>query len=96
MGSERESAAGLRIHRDLLRAHLETGFNLVHLAETASPNTESLDIRRALSEAHEAISESKRLLSFIDPVALEDFQSEIALLEFELHDLESQSGKHGA
>lgn len=95
MGPERESAAESRIHHELLRAHLETGFNLVHLAETAPSDSQSFDIRRALSEVHIAISESKRLLSSIDPATADDYSSELALLEFELHDLELQS-KEGA
>jgi len=94
MSSERDSAAGMRIHHELLRAHLETGFNLVHFAETASPASESAAIRRALSDAHASILESKRLLSLVDPALIEDFQSELALLEFELHDLELQSGNN--
>lgn len=95
MSSERESAAGMRIHHELLRAHLETGFNLVHFAETASRTSESTAIRRALSDAHASILESKRLLGLIDPAMIEDLQSELALLEFELHDLELGSGENG-
>lgn len=78
----------MRIRHELLRAHLETGFNLIHFAEIASPTSDSAAIRRALSEAHASILESKRLLSLIDPAAIEDFRSELALLEFELHDVE--------
>jgi hypothetical protein len=94
MSSERGSSAGMRIHHELLRAHLETGFNLVHFAETASPASEAAAIGRALSDVHGSILESKRLLSLVDPAAIEDFRSELALLEFELHDLELESGKN--
>ena len=96
MDSQRQAAAGFRIHHELLRAHIETGFSLVHLAETSSPISEALEMRRALSEAHVAISESKRLLSLIDPATVDDFRSELALLEFELHDLELHSAEHDA
>ncbi len=87
MNGERASS-GLRIHQELLRAHLETGFNLAHFVETASVNDQSADIRRALSEARHALSESKRLLSSMHAPAVDDFWPEIRLLEFELSDLE--------
>lgn len=91
MNSKRGSSTELRVHEELLRAHVETGFSLAHLAEAAFENGEVSDFRRALAEARDAIFQSKRLLRSINIDSAEDYRSELQLLEFELNDLEARS-----
>jgi hypothetical protein len=90
MDSKRESSSESRVHEELLRAHLETGFSLAHVAELALENEEAADFARAVAEARSAVSQAKRILPSIAPDAAEDYRSEMALLEFELHDLETR------
>lgn len=92
MKTRRDSHSEARVHEELLRAHVETGFNLAHLAETAIDTGDLRDVERTLQEARYAVSEGKRLLSSAtDPS--DDYWSELQLLEFELNDLESRVRK---
>lgn len=91
MNSKRGSSSESRVHEELLRAHVETGFSLAHLAEIAFEKGEASDFRRAMAEAREAILQSKRLLRSISVDSAEDYRSELQLLEFELNDLEARS-----
>jgi hypothetical protein len=88
MDPKRESASESRVHQELLRAHLETGFSLAHVAELALDSGQAGDFRRALAEARNAIAEAKRLLPDVAAGSAEEYRSEMELLEFELHDLE--------
>jgi len=90
MDPKHEPASESRVHQELLRAHLETGFSLAHVAELALDNGHAGDFKRALAEARNAIAEVKRLLPAATAGSADDYRSEMELLEFELHDLETR------
>lgn len=90
MDARRESSSESRVHEELLRAHLETGFSMAHVAELALEAGQLADFKRAIAEARNATMEVKRLLPRIAAGPAEEYRSEMGLLEFELHDLETQ------
>lgn len=91
MHSNRESSSELRVHAELLRAHLETGFSMAHIAELAIEAGQLDDFKRAVGEARNAIVEANRLLLSAAAGPAEAFRLEVELLEFELHDLEARA-----
>jgi hypothetical protein len=91
MNSKCESSTQLRVHEELLRGHVETGFSLAHVAEMAFESGETADFRRAMAEARDAVIQTKRLLRSIGFDSTEDYESELELLQFELNDLEARS-----
>jgi hypothetical protein len=92
MDTRRDSRSETRVHKELLRGHVETGFSLAHLAETAIDSGDLRDVERTLREARFAVSEGKRLLSSATEPS-DDYWSELQLLEFELNDLETRIQK---
>ncbi len=91
MNSKRGPSTEIRVHGELLRGHVETGFSLAHVAEMAFDNGEAADFQRAVAEARDAVVQAKRLLRSMAVDSAEDYQSELELLEFELNDLEARS-----
>ena len=90
MNSKRGSSTEIRVHKELLRAHVETGFSLAHVAEIAYESGEASDFQRALAEARDAVSQGQRLLRSVAIDSAEDYRLELQLLEFELNDLEAR------
>lgn len=90
MNSKRGASTELRVHEELLRGHVETGFSLAHVAEEAFESGETADFQRAVAEARDAVVQAKRLLRSIAVDSAEDYHSELELLEFELNDLEAR------
>jgi hypothetical protein len=90
MNSQGGSAHESRVHEDLLRGHVETGFTLAHVAEMAIEAAEGADFQQAMKEARDSVLQAKRLLSSIVADSAEDYRSELELLEFELNDLEAR------
>jgi hypothetical protein len=88
MDLKRESSSESRVHEELLRAHLETGFNMAHVAELALEAEQPADFKRAVAEARNAVSEVKRLVPSVAAALAQGYRTEVELLEFELHDLE--------
>lgn len=91
MDARHLSRAELRVHEELFRAQVETGFSLAHVAELAYGRGDAAEAKQALAEGRDAIGHAKRLLGALPTEAADEHRAELALLEFELHDLEIRS-----